>query len=124
MTAAEQGIPASPKGLTPRSRRLWRAILDDYELSDAEQTVLENGLRMLDRAGEAAAIVSAEGLTVVDRYGGTRAHPMLDAEVRCRREFAAAVRQLGVKLVESMPAPRRKTSGPKPRVARLRQVNG
>lgn len=105
-------IPPPPDGLTLRSRRLWAGILKDFELSPAELMTLEQALRVLDRADEAAALVAAEGMATTDRYGGRRAHPLLDVEIRCRRQHVDMVRMLGVRVDETTPA--RSTRGAKP----------
>lgn len=116
-------VPKTPIALSRRSGRLWRDVLAAWELSPAEKVVLENGLRSLDRADQAAAVLSDEGISSVDRYGAPRAHPLVDVEVRCRREFASAVRQLGVKLVDEQPTRRRGAKpGPKPKRPPLREV--
>ncbi|HEX9765348.1 MAG TPA: hypothetical protein VGA36_01195 [Nitriliruptorales bacterium] len=104
-----------------RSRALWAQIVAAWELAEGEEVVLENGLRLLDRADEAAAVLAVDGLVVVDRYGGTRAHPMVDLELRGRREFNAVIRQLGVRVVDEPKASRAHRTGPAPRSA-LRKV--
>jgi hypothetical protein len=93
----------APPGLTPRSQRLWRAVIDGFELSDAEVELLRNGLVALDRADEAAADVAKHGVTVLDRYGSLKANPAADIEARNRALFAAIVRQLGVRVTVDVP---------------------
>src|SRR5688572_18121750 len=99
-------VPPAPKKLTTRSRDLWRSVLSDFELAPAELVSLEQALRLLDRADEAAARVAAEGMSVLDRYGGIRAHPLVDVEVRCRRQFVDIAKSLGVRLDETSPRTR------------------
>lgn len=117
--------PPAPKRLTARSRRLWAAVLADFELSPAELMTLEQALRLLDRADEAAAVVAREGMSCTDRYGGRRAHPLLDVEVRCRRQFADMTRMLGVRLDDTVPGRPALAAkpGPKPRRANLRPAS-
>ena len=90
--------PKAPDGLSTRARRLWRDVLAEYELSAAELEVLRSALVALDRADQAAAVVDAEGVVVVDRYGSPKAHPATDIEARNRTIFARLVAQLGVKV--------------------------
>ncbi len=117
-------IPKTPSGLSPRSGHLWRETLSTWELSPTEMAVLEGGLRSLDRADQAAEVLKEEGLSTVDRYGAPRAHPLIDIELRARREFANAVRQLGVKLTAETPPRRRGAKpGPKPTRPRLRTAS-
>ena len=91
--------PRAPSGLQERSRRLWRAVVDSYELSDAELEVLRCACEALDRADAAAATVKAEGITIRDRYGVPKCHPAAELETRNRGLFARLVLQLGVKAV-------------------------
>jgi hypothetical protein len=88
---------APPRGLSARSRRLWRAVLAEFELSDAELAVLREALVSLDRADAAAAVVVAEGVLTRDRYGCWKANPATDVELRNRSLFARLIAQLGVK---------------------------
>lgn len=112
-------LPAAPAALTPRSRKLWRAVLAEFELSPAELELLRSALVALDRADEAAAIIAAEGVVTVDRYGSPKAHPATDVESRNRALYGRFLAQLGVKAtVESVR--RGAKSGPRPRVAPLR----
>ena len=118
---ATDDFPRPPKGLSARGRRLWRAVVAEYELSSAELEVLGSALALLDRAESAATIVRAEGLITKDRYGSPKPHPAVDVECRCRATASRLIQQLGVKLVEA-PVPRRGTkSGPKVATA-LRRI--
>jgi hypothetical protein len=77
---------------------LWRDVHAGYELSAAECEVLRCALEALDRADAAAAIVKADGVTVLDRYGSPKMHPAADVESRNRALFARLVQQLQVRL--------------------------
>lgn len=116
--------PNAPKGLARSSGSLWRAVLGSYDLSAAEQEVLHQALVSLDRANEAAEVLTVEGLFTTDRYGTRRAHPATDLELRHRTLFARLVGQLGVNLEEEHHRKRLRGAkpGPKPRTAALRSV--
>lgn len=112
----------APSGLSERACGLWGAVLEEFELSAAEQVLLHEGLTALDRAAAAGEVVAAEGVTVKDRYGSAKSHPACDVESRNRALFASIIRQLGVN--ESEPHSRADGSaknGPAPRTA-LRRV--
>lgn len=91
--------PPAPDGLSDRSAALWAEVVNGWELSPAELELLRSALVALDRADEAAAVVAELGVTVADRWGSPKANPAADIEARNRGLFAAAVRQLGIKLV-------------------------
>ena len=93
---ARDRAPKVPSGISPRSSRLWRAVVAEYELSDAELEVLRSACEQLDRADEAAAILKRHPLVVVDRYGNPRAHPAIEVERKARgviRQSRAATRR-------------------------------
>jgi hypothetical protein len=110
-----------PAGLSLCAKRLWRAVTDEFELSPAELELLRSTLTALDRADQAAAVITAEGLTTTDRYGGARSHPAVDIEGRNRALFARGVAQLGIKATsESVQARVGAKPGPRARAARPR----
>lgn len=85
--------PKPPAGLSRRTQRLWRAIVDAFDLDAASLAVLEEACRSLDRADQARALVEAEGITFRDRFGQIRPHPAVTIERDAR---GAAVRALDV----------------------------
>lgn len=114
--------PKAPQGLTARSRSLWRNVIEDFELNDAEQELLRAACQMLDRADEAADIVRRDGITTVDRFGAARTHPAVDVERASRVLFARLVAQLNIKLPDGQPSPSAGRSKPGPRAKPTRAV--
>ena len=115
--------PTLPTGLSPRARRLWRSVVNQYELAAAEVELLRLACVALDRADDAAAVITAEGAYLPDRFGGSKQHPAVDVEVRSRSAFAQIVKQLNVVLDEVPVSSRRGAKpGPKARPARLRRA--
>jgi len=111
-----------PSGLSRRSSALWKAVVEEFELSPAELELLRSALIALDRADEAAKVIKKEGVTAPDRYGSPKVHPAVDVEARSRALYGRFVAQLGIKAtVESVRSAGAKP-GPKPRQARLRSV--
>jgi hypothetical protein len=112
MTSTDRRPPTS---LDRRRKPLWRSIVAAFDLSDAEYRILEDALRLLQRADQAAAVVDAEGVTVSDRYGTPKTHPAVDVEVRCRTSAARLLGQLNVKVPEkAAPLQRAGRPGPRP----------
>ncbi len=108
--------PAPPKGLSTRSRKLWREIVEDFVLAAAELELLRQALAALDLADDAAAIVAREGITVVDRYGSPKQHPACDVAARNQAIFGRFVAQLGVKESVSTRTRRGAKTGPRERL--------
>jgi hypothetical protein len=53
---------AVPKGLKPAGRRLWRAVVEAYELSDHELELLGTAARTADLLAVLAADIAANGV--------------------------------------------------------------
>jgi phage terminase small subunit len=92
----EAPLPRPPRGLTERSNALWRGILADYDLTPPECAVLEEALRLLDRASEARAVVDRDGPVFLDRWSRPKVHPMLAVERDMRALFIRNLRELGL----------------------------
>ena len=80
---------AVPDGLSEKSARLWRAIVPDRARSAGRVALVEQALRALDRADEAAALVASEGLiTETKTTGAIHMNPVLRVERESRQLFA------------------------------------
>ena len=87
---------APPKHLSTESKKLWRSVLNDYELERRHEAILLTALEALDRMRQAQAQLSEDGLTTVDRYGGVKSHPCVVIERDSRNAFLRAMRELGL----------------------------
>lgn len=81
----------TPRGLATEGRKLWRSILDDYDLEQHELAVLTVACRTVDRLEDAATILTGEPLTITNTKGDTIAHPLL---VEQRQQAITLVRLL------------------------------
>jgi hypothetical protein len=70
-------IPAVPKGTGPSGRRLWRAVLSEYELDEHELALLREAVRTVDTLDRLAEIVKRAGDIVVIGDKGPKVHPAL-----------------------------------------------
>ena len=84
-----------PEFVTATARALHRAMTAAYDPTAAEQALLIEALRALDRAEQARLAVGAQ-LTVATRGGEPKAHPLLLVERDARAAFARMLRQLGL----------------------------
>ena len=75
--------PAPPKGTGTEGRKLWRAVLTEYDLEEHELTLLRQAVRVADACTELQAQVDREGLIVAGK-----AHPAL-VELRAQRILLA-----------------------------------
>jgi hypothetical protein len=88
---------SAPEGLSRRSQRLWRSVTEGWELEDHHRELLAEGLRALDRADAARAVLERDGLTFPDRWGQPREHPLVDVERKSRGQFKDIMRALDLK---------------------------
>jgi P27 family predicted phage terminase small subunit len=88
----------APKHLSARSKRIYRSVVDDYDLARELHAleVLRLGLEALDRAEEAREIIAREGMTYSNRFGEPRAHPAVAVERDCRVQVARLFRELSL----------------------------
>ena len=96
-------IPKPPAGAGQAGRRLWRAILSEFELAEHERQLLVQAVRTADLCEDLQATVDREGVLL-----GGRAHPAA-VELRAQRVLLArlivALRvPLGEQEDEEMPA--------------------
>jgi hypothetical protein len=77
-------IPKPPEGAGPAGRRLWSAVLGEYELTEHEMTLLRQAVRSADLCDVLQAVVDEEGPLITTRLGEVRAHPAV-VELRQQR---------------------------------------
>ncbi|MDP9394869.1 MAG: terminase [Actinomycetota bacterium] len=76
-------LPAAPRGTRAAGRRLWRAVLTDYELAEHELTLLRQAVHVADLCEQLQHRVDIDGPLL-----GDRAHPAL-VELRQQRVLLA-----------------------------------
>ena len=76
-------IPPVPRGTGTEGRRLWRAVLEEYELEEHELALLRQAVHCADLCANLATQVDREGMIL-----GGRAHPAL-VELRQQRILLA-----------------------------------
>lgn len=85
------GDGPAPVVLTGERAKLWNDVRARFALEAASENILRNACEAMERAAQAAEIVSRDGATFVDRFGAVRAHPAVAIE----RDFRGlAARQL------------------------------
>lgn len=90
-------IPTAPSHLTPEAKKLWRAILQDFQIDDAAHLrVLQVGLEALDRAEACRQKINQVGELIYDRWKQPKANPLLAAERDARSAFVHAIKSLGL----------------------------
>ena len=88
-----------PAHLSQEARKIFKDLCADYCIKDAA------GLRILrvtceafDRAQEARATIDKDGITVIDKAGQIKPHPLLPIERDARAAFLAGLKALHLDL--------------------------
>ena len=84
---AEVPIPRPPVGTRAAGRRLWEAVVRDFDLAEHEEVLLREACRTLDLLDELAAAVRRDGPLTAEG----KAHP---AAVEARAQRIALARLL------------------------------
>ena len=84
------GKPAAPSGTRAAGKRLWKAVLDEYELEEHELLLLREAVRTTDTLDALELLVQAQG-AVVTSPQGEKANPAL---VEARQQRIALARLL------------------------------
>src|SRR5262245_16101295 len=85
-----------PGGYSPEARRLWRQVLETWDLEPPARTILDVGCRALMRVREAQALLKRDGITTSDRFGQVKAHPATAIERDSKATLLKALRALNL----------------------------
>lgn len=99
---------AIPKHLSRKAKKIYRDLVDEYAIVDvAGLEILKTALESYDRAQSAREQIDNDGMTVTDRYGQIKPHPLLANERDSRAGFLAAMKNLNLD-IEPLGRPGRK----------------
>lgn len=98
--------PTAPAKLGAPGRRLWRAVVDNYELRADEVVLLEKACRTADESARLDEAAREAPLTVLGSMGQERVNPILNEARQARALLAALVKQLGLPETEEAEAAR------------------
>lgn len=85
------GRRQSPAGLNACGRRLWRSVVDEYELDVHEELLLVEACRCADRLERLAELVASAPLVTPNTRGDEVTHPSV---VEARQQQIALTRLL------------------------------
>jgi P27 family predicted phage terminase small subunit len=89
-----------PEHLSLEAKRTWKALLAEWpSIGDvAGLRILRVALESFDRAQEARQTMDKDGMTVVDKFGQTKPHPLLPIERDSRAAFLSGLKALNLDL--------------------------
>lgn len=91
----ESLLEPPPEGLRDRGRKLWEAVVGDFELAEHEQGLLLQAARTLDALDALQERLDADGV-IVESPQGLKAHPALPELRQQRIALARLLAALGV----------------------------
>ena len=103
----------APRNLGAAGQRFWRRVLDDYELSPAEEAVLSEACRVMDTLERLEAEAADQPLTETSPQGRV-VNPLLREARMQRQTLDRLVRSLGIPLVEGTSRGARRGKGDEP----------
>ena len=84
-----------PSCLGDTATSWWRKVQGEFNITDAPgAALLEQAARALDRAEKARAAIDRDGLTVTDRFGCVKHHPLLPHLRDAESSFRSSLRDL------------------------------
>lgn len=110
--------PKVPQGLGIEGKRLWRAVLREFDLEEHELALLRRACFVADRCTALQDVIDAEGMFETNRLGERKMHPAV-VELR-QQEILLA------KLVVAMRVPLGESGddeSPRPQLRALRGLN-
>lgn len=102
----------APSHLSDEARQFFDEIANDYGINDtAGLQILRTAIEAFDRMQGARRIIEADGLTITDKFGQTKAHPLLSVERDSRTGFLSAIGKLNLSVEPILPGPGRPSGG-------------
>ena len=86
----------APKHLRRRGSELWRVITGSFVLEPYHVPILRSLCECADRLEACRSRLSKEGLTVKDRWGKLKPHPLVSAELAYRAQLTTIYASLGL----------------------------
>jgi phage terminase small subunit len=93
-----------PRHFSKEARALFKSIAADFDLGPAELKILRVSLEAFDRAQASRRQIDEEGMTLADRFGQHKIHPLINVERDARSAFLVGLRQLNLQYDDDPPA--------------------
>lgn len=98
MDARKPKTPPCPRHLSKckGAVSIWQQVAGDYELEERHLRLLELACTQYARAEACRERLDKDGLTVADRWGQLKEHPLRAAEKQHSEAFRLLMRELGL----------------------------
>ena len=88
MTTKPKSPPSPPKGSKTAGKRLWRAVVAQYDLEEHELALLREASRLVDLLVDLHDAVEKDGPVITTQSGDRRVHPAAVEARQCRIALA------------------------------------
>ena len=89
----------APAHLSKKGKALWKKIRTEYAINDSGGlALLTNACEAYDRINECQQTLDNDGLTITDRYGQTKVHPLCSVQRDARSQFVQSIKLLNLDL--------------------------
>ena len=95
----EKNTQTAPKHLSKEAKEIFNGLAADYSIDDiAGLRILRVACEAFDRAQACRNTIDRDGLTVLDKFGQVKPHPLLSTERDNRAAFLAGLKALNLDL--------------------------
>ena len=102
----------APAHLSKEAKRIWKDLIDEYGIQDvAGLKILRTSLESFDRAQKAREEIDRDGMTIADKFGQIKVHPLLAIERDSRAAFLSGLKALNLDLEPLRDGPGRPGKG-------------
>jgi len=96
---AKKSSQKAPSHLSVEAQEIFNGLCVEYSIDDiAGLRILRVALEAFDRAQAARAAIDKDGLTVQDKFGQIKPHPLIACERDSRAAFLAGLKALNLDL--------------------------
>jgi P27 family predicted phage terminase small subunit len=97
-----------PSHLSKEGKKIYRELLEEFAIEDcAGLKILRVSCEAFDRAQAAREQIEKEGMTVTDKFGQEKVHPLLPVERDSRSAFLAGLKALNLDIIPTRDGPGR-----------------
>lgn len=87
----------APGNLSREAKEIWQKIQDEYQIEDkAGLTILNTAMEAYQTMKDAQKIIGVDGLTVKDKFGQVKAHPLCSVLRDNRAQFLQGLKHLNL----------------------------
>ena len=88
--------PQPPAHLAKRGKKLWKSVVENYDLEQHHRDLLQSACEQLDRADSARREIEEHGVILLDRFQQRKQNPAVEVERQAHATFLRCLREMGL----------------------------